>query len=111
VLGFSIDAELDVRPILGVVSGIDQSVTLPLAIMTGAAGLAFLSGRAIPGWLGWLAFLVRPVAIVGVLAILVVADEDLGRAGAAANPLALLLFLIWVTGVSVVLLRSARATP
>jgi hypothetical protein len=51
------------------------------------------------------------VAIVGVLAILVVADEDLGRAGAAANPLALLLFLIWVTGVSVVLLRSARATP
>lgn len=88
-------------------TGIDQSDTLPLAIMTGAAGVAILSGRALPRWLGWLAILTSGVAMVGVLAILFVsADRSVGEIVASANPIALLLFLIWMTGVSVVFARS-----
>jgi hypothetical protein len=106
-----VDAGTDFRPVLAVVSGIDQSITLPLAIMMGAAGVAIISGRALPRWLGWLAILTSVAAIVGVLAILVVfADRGVGQIVAAANPIALLLFLIWVTGVSIVFARSERQT-
>jgi len=107
VLANRVDPGSDVRPLLAFSSALDQSVTLPLAIMTGAAGAAILVGRAFPRWLGWLAILVAVLGIVGAVAILVhFTSEELGPIVAAANPIAYLLFLVWVTGVSVALVRS-----
>jgi hypothetical protein len=112
VASTTVDPLPDVRAFLAVVTGIDQSVTLGLAIMTGAAGLAVLSGGALPRWLGGLAIVISVVATVGVLAIPIYpADPELASVVGTANPLALLLFLVWVTGVSVVFLRSSRRGP
>lgn len=97
---------VDARPILAIVTAMDQSVTLPLSIMSGAAGIAILRGRSLPSWLGWLGIVTAILGIVGVLAIAAVFTTEFGRALAAANPLALLLFLVWTIGASIAFIRS-----
>lgn len=96
----------DPRPILAIVTAMDQSVTLPLSITAGAAGLAVLRGSGRKSWLGWLGVITAAAGIVGVLAIVAVFTTDFGRAVAAANPIALLLWLVWVIGASIAFIRS-----
>jgi hypothetical protein len=104
-----VDAAADFRPILAVSTGLDQSVTTPLAIMTGAAGAAILTDRAIPRWLGWLSIVTGGLALIGVMAIVIAfVDRAAGYIVGAANPIAYLLFLVWVGGVSVVFARTPR---
>lgn len=95
----------DPRPILAIVTAMDQSLTLPLGVMAGAAGLAIRRGRSLPSWLGWLGMATAVIAIVGVLAIVAVFTTEFGRAVAAANPLSLLLLLVWIIGVSIAFFR------
>jgi hypothetical protein len=93
--------------LLALVSSIAQSVTLALAIMSGAAGLAILSGHGLPRWPGWLGRVTAALGLIGVLAIPAgYTINGLRLAIASANPLSLLLWLIWVVGVSGAFLRS-----
>jgi hypothetical protein len=104
-----VDPTADLRPILAFISSLDQSVTLPLGIFAGAAGLAILGSRIFPRWLGWLALVVGALGVLGVLAIPAgYTVKDVRSALATANPLAFLLWLIWMVGISIVLWRSPK---
>jgi hypothetical protein len=99
------DSSADLRPAAALVNALDQMATMPIAILMGAASLAMVRGSIGTRWLGWLGLVGAGMGVIGVFAM-----TDMNSVIGKANPIALLLFLIWMAGLSVVSLVSARSS-
>jgi len=99
------DSGADLRPMAALVNALDQVVTMPIALILGAASLAMVRGSIGTRWLGWLGLVGAVMAVIGVFAV-----TDMNSVLGKANPIALLLFLIWMAGLSIVSLVGARSS-
>jgi hypothetical protein len=75
----------------------------PLAVFSGAATLVAFRHNALPRWLAWLGAAVALTSPIGALGILV-DTGPFSSAGVFSTPL---LFLLWVLGLSIVLIQKA----
>ena len=75
----------------------------PMAVFTGAATLVAFRHNALPRWLAWLGAAVALTSPIGALGILV-DTGPFASDGVFSTPL---LFLLWVLGLSIVLIQKA----
>ena len=99
-----VTGDAPIRTMLVLISETDTFKLLVLALLSGAASFLILRTRALPQWLGWLGVVLSLTLIFGGLSFVL-------NSPALSNVLvvSLPLLLLWVGGISVVILRRVEA--
>ena len=105
VVTAKVDPTADPRPLIVLINVIDQLVPLSIAMWVGPASLAALIGRVFPRWAAWLGLV---LAVISILPALTATDYKFPLIN--LNPIAGLVWLVWLVTVSVVIWRR-RHTP
>jgi hypothetical protein len=79
---------------------LDQITPAPIAVCIGAASVVIVRTRVLPRWTGWLGVVVAVLSVISILDIVHVNSPV-----SVANPIALLLWLVWLLAVSINLFR------
>lgn len=90
-----------VKALVALANALDQTITLPMAGFLAAASLIILRSRSLPRWIGWLGLI---AAVLSVVAVLDLTSET--AAIGNLNPIASVLWLLWMAAVSISLLRA-----